>query len=98
MELWKSRFMLQHLSMKHSRKIPVITGAAIISVIIIDLLMTRQILPYTSDMEVLMFILTVVIGYGIGSWILLRYTTQISKEIRAKSLFINLMHWTVIII
>lgn len=98
MDLWKSRFMLQHLSMKHSRKIPVITGAAIISIIIIDLLMTRQILPYTSDMEVLMFILTVVIGYGIGSWILLRYTTQISKEIRAKSLFINLMHWTVIII
>src|ERR671913_1154073 len=60
--------------------------------------MTRQILPYTNDSEVIMFILTVVIGYGIGSWILLQYTTQISKEIRTKSRFINLMHWTVIII
>jgi MFS superfamily sulfate permease-like transporter len=65
--------------MNNSRKIPVITGAAIISIVIIDLLMTHQILPYTDDSEFIMFILTVVIGYGIGSWTLLRYTTQISK-------------------
>src|ERR687897_622088 len=98
MHSWKSRFPFLHLSMKNSRKIPVITGAVMISIVIIDLLMTRQILPYTNDSEVIMFILTVVIGYGIGSWILLQYTTQISKEIRTKSRFINLMHWTVIII
>src|SRR5215211_179836 len=98
MHFWKSKFLFLHLSMKNSRKIPVITGAAMISIVIIDLLMTRQILPYTNDSEVIMFIFTVVIGYGIGSWILLGYTTQISKEIRAKSRIINIMHWTVIII
>ena len=98
MHYWKSNFLLLHRSMKNSRKIPVITGAAMISIVIIDLLMTRQILSYTNDSEVIMFILTVVVGYGIGSWILLQYTTQISKEIRTKSRFINLMHWTVIII
>jgi hypothetical protein len=98
MHSWKSKFPFLHISMKNSRKIPVITGAVMISIVIIDLLMTRQILPYTNDSEVIMFILTVVIGYGIGSWILLQYTTQISKEIRTKSRFINLMHWTVIII
>ena len=49
-------------------------------------------------MEVIMFILTITIGYGIGSWILLRYTTQVSKKIRAKSHFINIMHWTVVVI
>ena len=81
-----------------NRKIMTVTGAIIISIVIIDLLMTRQILPYTYDMEVIMFILTIAIGYGIGSWILLRYTTQISKTIRAKSRFINIMHWTVIVI
>ena len=81
-----------------NRKITVVTGAVIISIVIIDLLMTRQILPYTYSMEVIMFILTIAIGYGIGSWILLRYTTQISKKIRAKSRFINIMHWTVIVI
>src|SRR5215204_3123879 len=81
-----------------SRKMTVVTGAVIISIVIIDLLMTRQILPYTYNMEVIMFILTIAIGYGIGSWILLRYVTQISKKIRAKSRFINIMHWTVIVI
>jgi hypothetical protein len=75
MHSWKSRFQFLYLSMKNSRKIPVITGAVMISIVIIDLLMTRQILPYTNDTEVIMFILTVVIGYGIGSWILLQYTT-----------------------
>lgn len=92
MHSWKSRFQFFYLSMKNSRKIPVITGAVMISIVIIDLLTTRQILPYTNDIEVIMFILTVVIGYGIGSWIFLQYTTQISKEIRTKSRFINLMH------
>ena len=81
-----------------NRKITTVTGAVIISIIIIDLLMTRQILPYTYNMEVIMFILTIAIGYGLGSGILLRYTTQISKTIRAKSRFINIMHWTVIVI
>ena len=45
-----------------------------------------------------MFILTVIIGYGIGSWVPLGYTKKVSKEIRAKSSFINSMHWTVMII
>ena len=81
-----------------NRKIPVIIGIIIIFIVIIDLLMTRQILPYTNDMETLMFILTVFIGYGVGSWLLLGYITQVSKEIRAKSRSINIMHWTVIII
>ena len=51
-----------------NRKLPVIIGIIIIFIVIIDLLMTRQVLPYTDDMETLMFILTVIIGYGVGSW------------------------------
>jgi hypothetical protein len=93
---WKGSFFQRPMIL--NRKITVVTGAVIISIVIIDLLMTRQILPYTYNMEVIMFILTIAIGYGIGSWILLRYTTQISKKIRAKSRFINIMHWTVIVI
>ncbi len=80
------------------RKIPIIIGIIIIFTVIIDLLMTRQILPYTNDMETLMFILTVFIGYGVGAWVLLGYITQVSKEIRTKSRIINIMHWTVIVI
>jgi len=50
-----------------SRKISVIVGTGATFLVIIGLLMTRQILPYTNDMEVFMFILIVIIGYGIGS-------------------------------
>jgi hypothetical protein len=80
------------------KKIPVIVGLVVTFLVIVDLLMTRQILPYTNHTELLMFILTVIIGYGIGSWVLLGYTKKVSKEIRAKSSFINSMHWTVMII
>jgi hypothetical protein len=84
-----------------SRKVAITTAAIITILVIIDLLLTRQILPYgtksTDSIETIIFILTVVIGYGIGSWILLMYTKQISSELRAKSHLINTMHWTVMI-
>ena len=92
------KYLFLQIPILNNRKIPVIIGIIIIFIVIIDLLMTRQILAYTKDMEIHMFILTVIIGYGIGSWLLLGYITQVSKEVRAKSLFINIMHWTVIII
>jgi len=68
-----------------SRKISVAVGTGVIFLVIIDLLMTPQILPYTNDIEVLMFILTVIIAYGIGSWILLGHTRGISNKNSAKS-------------
>jgi uncharacterized membrane protein len=85
-------------SIVSNRKIPIVTGAVVILLVIIDLLMTRQILPYNNDTEFIMFILTVTIGYGIGSFLLLGYTGAVSREIRGKSHFINLIHWSVTII
>jgi hypothetical protein len=85
-------------SIVSNRKISVIVGFVVTLLVIIDLLMTRQILPYTSDTEAVMFILTVFVGYGLGSWVLLGYTKRVSKEIRAKSSFINSMHWSVTIV
>jgi hypothetical protein len=81
-----------------NRKISVVAGAVITFLVTIDLLMSRQILSYTNDTEVVMFILTVIVGFGVGSWVLLGYTKRVSKEIRAKSSFINSIHWTVTII
>jgi hypothetical protein len=79
-------------------KVAVSVGTAIIFLVIIDLLVTRQVLPNYRPVEVLFFILTVVIGYGFGSWILLWYTKRVSKEIRSRSRFINVMHWTVTVV
>ncbi len=81
-----------------NRKIPIAIGIAIIFIVIIDLLMSRQLLPYDNITSTLMYILTLSGGYAIGSWILLEYSHNISKEIRMKSRFSNFMHWTVITI
>src|SRR5215210_6910207 len=79
------------------RKTPIAIGISIIFLVIVDLLMTRQLLPYNDTSEGLMFILTMSIGYGIGSIILLEYAHNVSREIRGKSRFSNIMHWSVII-
>ena len=85
-----------------ARKIAVATAAVIITLIILDLLMTRQILPYgtasASIVEIVLFILTVIIGYGIGTWAIIGYTGKISKELRTKSRLINGMYLTVLVI
>jgi hypothetical protein len=73
-------------------------GFAIIFLVIIDLLVTRQVLPAYKNIEVIFFVLTVTIGYGVGTWILLGYTKRITAEIRAKSRFINFMFWTITIV
>lgn len=50
------------ISMLVSRKASVAVGIAIIFIVIIDLLTTRQILPYNNDTEAVIFILTIVLG------------------------------------
>ena len=70
----------------------IITAAIVTALVTIDLLATRQVIPVDSFSEPVIFILTVVIGYGIGSWVLFVYTSQITKEIRRKSPLIKWMH------
>jgi hypothetical protein len=76
-----------------TRRAVIITASIMIVIVILDLLMTRQLLPYNTTSETIMFVLTVIVGYGIGSWILFVYTTKISRDLRSKSVFINVMHW-----
>jgi hypothetical protein len=84
------------------RKISIATAAVIIVLVILDLLMTRQILPYgtasASIVEIVLFVLTVAIGYEIVTWVVVGYTGKISKELRTKSRLINGMYLTVTII
>ena len=64
--------------------IPFATGISIIIIIIIDLLMTRQLLHYDSVSGNIMFICTIVVGYAVGSFILLRFAQNVSKDLRKK--------------
>src|SRR5215212_10990139 len=80
------------------RTVSIYTAAVMIVLVILDLLATRQILYFDNTSEIVLFTLTVVIGYGLGSWILLEYTRQITANLRSKSLLVNTTHWTVTII
>lgn len=85
-------------SINVTRRVVIITASVMIVIVILDLLMTRQLLPYNTTSETVMFVLTVIVGYGIGSWILFVYTTKTSSDLRSKSALINIMHWATWII
>ncbi|WP_161486305.1 sensor histidine kinase [Candidatus Nitrosocosmicus hydrocola] len=75
---------------------PFVSGVLIIIIVIIDLLMTRQLLNYDSVSGNIMFICTIIIGYAIGSFILLRFAHKVSKDLRKKSRVSYIMHWSVV--
>jgi len=79
-------------------KLSIVMGISIIVIVIIDLLMTRQLLDYNHITGNIMFILTIVICYGIGSVVLLGFAHKVSRELRNKSHLSHLMHWTVIMV
>ena len=81
-----------------SRKAIVMNGIAMVLLVIIDLLMTRQILPRGREAEDIMFILTVIICYGVGSWLFFKFTERISSRIRNRSRFFKLVHKFAIIV
>lgn len=81
-----------------SRKIAVITACVVIFLVVVDLLISRQIVPYNNTSETIVFILTVVVAYGIGSWILLGYTRQAISGLMAKSRLMTRMYWAITII
>ena len=81
-----------------NRKISTATAAVIIILVVLDLLTTRQILYLNNNPEILLFILTAGIGYGIGPWILLGFTRNTTKDITNKSQLITAMHLAVTLI
>ena len=77
-----------------SQRTAIITAAMIGVIVTIDLLATRQVIPLDNTSEPLLFIATIVIGYGLGSLILFGYTHRITRDVRKKSVLINTLHIT----
>lgn len=82
-------------SSKSDRKIAIVAAMFVIGIIIIDLLATRQMLPYDNFSGLIIFALNIAIAYGIGSYFILRYIKRVSADIRAKSRFLNSLFWGV---
>src|SRR6476660_5185497 len=81
-----------------NRKLSIVVASVILVLVILDLFTTRQILYLNNASQIVLFVLTTGIGYGIGSWILLGFTSYITKDLRAKSRLIRGMHIAVILI
>src|SRR5215212_7498798 len=79
------------------KKTPTVAAGVIVVLVVLDLLATRQILYFDNTYEIILFLLTVVVGYGAGSWILLEYTRKATAKLRDKSKLLNMMHWSVTI-
>ena len=71
-----------------SRKIAITAAIAITTVIIIDYLGSRQMFPYDNFLGAIMFGSTIVVG-AIGSFIILKYVSQASADIRIRSLLFD---------
>jgi hypothetical protein len=73
-----------------SRKTAIAAAIAITTAIIIDYLASRQMFPYDNFSGAIIFGLTIVAG-AIGSFIILKYVSQASADIRTRSLLFDRM-------
>jgi hypothetical protein len=58
-------------------------------ILIIDTLASRQILPYGNNSLSYLFMLNVIISYGIAPWILIAYISKIIKHITSANSFVK---------
>lgn len=80
------------------RKIAISVAGVLIVLAVFALLTTRQLIFFDNNLQTLLFLLVVTLGFGIGSWILLEYTKRASSALRAKSRSINRIHWAATVI
>src|SRR5918996_3890909 len=73
-----------------SRKIVIAAAIAITAVVIIDYLASREMFPYDNFSGGIIFGLTIAVG-AVGSFIILKYVSQVSAEVRARSLLFDRM-------
>jgi hypothetical protein len=77
-------------SVQPSRKTAIAAAIAITTAIIIDYLATRQMFPYDNFSGAIIFGLTIVTG-ALGSFIILKYVSQASADLRTRSLLFDRM-------
>lgn len=80
---------MNHLA-QPSRKTAITAAIAITTVIIIDFLASRQMFPYDNFLGAIIFGMTIVAG-ATGSFIILKYVSQASADLRTRSLLFDRM-------
>jgi hypothetical protein len=83
-----------------NRRVTVAVAIVITTLLIVDLLATRQILFFDNTWQTIIFVLTVVFAYGIGALILLVYARRIRSVelVEKRSHFVNIMYFGVVVV
>jgi hypothetical protein len=83
-----------------NRRVTVAVAIVITTLLIVDLLATRQILFFDNSWQTIIFVLTVVFAYGIGALILLVYARRIrsAELVEKRSHFVNIMYFGVVVV
>jgi hypothetical protein len=83
-----------------SRRVSVVTAVVITTLITIDLLATRQILFFDNTWQTIIFVLTIVVAYGLGSLILLTYTRKVRavELVEKRNHFMKIIYFGVVIV
>jgi hypothetical protein len=82
-----------------NRKATIILTWILVGVLSLDLLSSRQTtLQFDANLETIYLVITVVIGWGIASWLFLGYTTKATAHFRKKSKLLSFMHLAVTLI
>jgi hypothetical protein len=71
------------------RKASIIISISVTVILIIDTLASRQILPYDNTSSSYLYILNIIISYGIAPWILIAYINKIIKHITSANAFVK---------
>lgn len=83
-----------------NRRVSVAVAIVITTLLIVDLLATRQILFFESTWQSIIFVLTIVVAYGIGSLILLIYArkTRATELVEKRNHFMNIIYFGVVVV
>ena len=83
-----------------NRRVSIVTAIVITTLLIVDLLATRQILFFDNTWQSIIFVLTIVVAYGMGSLILLTYTRKVRavELVEKRNHFMNIMYFGVVVV
>ncbi|MEW6604068.1 MAG: hypothetical protein AB1351_05190 [Thermoproteota archaeon] len=81
-----------------SRRIVIISAMAIMTVVIVDILATRQMFSYDTTSGAAIFALNIIVAYGFGSYVVMRYVGRVSSDVRKGSAFLDAIFKIVIIV
>lgn len=80
-----------------TRNLIITTSITTIILLILALLLTRQLIFFDNTIQTLIFLIIVFFGYGVSSWVILKYTGRTTKQLRSKSPFVRSIHSWIIV-